>query len=93
MDRRTMPYGSPRPRHASPVVVLDLDDVELVEETYRRAMTRAPQPVVRASQPRAHRYPPAMSDRELRRLVDECTEELCQLEYRTHYRSSRRALR
>lgn len=55
--------------------MLELDDLELIEETARRA----PQ---RRAKPRARRYPPAMSDRELRRLVDECTEELCSLGYR-----------
>lgn len=73
MDRRRM--QTRRPRHASPVVMLELDDLELIEETARRA----PQ---RRAKPRARRYPPAMSDRELRRLVDECTEELCSLGYR-----------
>ena len=66
MDRRTMQYPTHRPRHANPVVVLELDDVELVEEPRDRRW-------------RAHRFPPAISDWELSQLVDECTSELCQL--------------
>lgn len=66
-----------RPRHASPIVVLELDDLEVIEETARRA----PQ---RCAMQRTYRYPPAMSDRELRRLVDECTEELCSFGYRSY---------
>ncbi len=89
-----MRYGSTRPRHASPVVVLDLDDVELLEETCRRAVRRSPRPMARTRpQPKGDRYPPAISDRELRRLVDECTEELCLLGYRNYQRMAQRALR
>ena len=69
MDQRTMQYSTHRPRHANPIVVLEIDDVELVE-------------VVEESTPRGwrgHRFPPAISDWELSRLVDECTSELCQL--------------
>ena len=69
MDRRTMRYRTPRPRPVSPVVMLDVDDLELVEETQRRARSYR------------RRYPPAISDRELSRLVDECTAELCLLAY------------
>jgi hypothetical protein len=79
-----MRYGSLRPRQA-PVVVLDLEDVELLEETRRRAVGR---------RLREHDlYPPAISDRELRRLVDECTEELCLLAYRRFDRTAQRSLR
>jgi|GEM_PF-2518562 len=49
--------------------MLDVDDLELVEETQRRARSYR------------RRYPPAISDRELSRLVDECTAELCLLAY------------
>ena len=79
MDRRTLTYRSPRPRHPNPVVVLEIDDVELVEDTYRRSSPRRASPV-------GHRYPPAITDRELSRLVDECTEELCSLDLRNGYR-------
>ena len=65
MKRRTMQYGEPRAQGADPVLVLELDDVELVEETFHRRH-------------RHERYPPAMSDHELRQLVDVCTFELCQ---------------
>lgn len=66
MDRRTMQYPPPRPRHVNPVLVLELDDVELVEESRERGW-------------RGHRFPPAMSDLELSQLVDQCTSELCDL--------------
>ena len=65
-----------RPRHASPVVMLELDDLELVEETYRRA------PKGRRTKAVQRRYPPAITDRELSRLVDECTAELCMTDHR-----------
>ncbi len=64
-----------RPRYASPIVVLELDDLEVIEEPAGRAAQSVGMPGTR-------RYPPAMSDRELRRLVDECTEELCRFGYR-----------
>ncbi len=70
MDRRTMQYQAPRARRANPVLVLEIDDVELLEE---------PREVTRARPWRGHRFPPAISDRELSQLVDECTSELCQL--------------
>ena len=75
MDPRRM--QTRRPRHASPIVVLELDDLERIEETARRAP-------VRRARSMPSRYPPAMTDRELRRLVDECTEELCSLGYRSY---------
>ena len=54
-------------------MALELDDLELVEDTYRRGRV-------------GRRYPPAISDRELSRLVDECTEELCSFDRRNGYR-------
>lgn len=66
----------PRRTYANPVVMLELDDVELVEDTACR-----------------HRYPPAITDRELSRLVDECTEELCSLDLRNGYRGWTRGFR
>lgn len=86
MDRRTLTYGSPRPRPVSPVEVLEIDDFELVEEPYRH-------PASWRASPAGYRYPPAITDRELSRLVDECTEELCSLDRRGGYRGWSCAIR
>lgn len=66
MDQRTMQYQAPRARRSNPVLVLEIDDVELLDEPTRSGR-------------RGHRFPPAISDWELSQLVDECTSELCQL--------------
>lgn len=66
MDGRTMRYQAPRARRATPVLVLEMEDVEWVEELADKRS-------------RGHRFPPAMSDWELSQLVDACTSELCQL--------------
>lgn len=66
MDRRTMQTQAPRARRSNPVLVLEIEDVELVEEPVARGW-------------RGHRYPPAISDWQLSQLVDECTSELCEL--------------
>ncbi len=66
MDHVTMQYRAPIGRHGDPIVVLDAAEVELIEESIHRVGC-------------VDRFPPAISDWELSRLVDECTWELCQL--------------
>ncbi len=66
-DAITMQYRAPLQGHANPVVVLDVGDVELIEESVDQGGDE-------------HGFPPAISDWELIQLVDECTSELCQLE-------------
>lgn len=68
MDERTTQYQPPLPRHANPVVVLELRDLELVEASPHGGGDD-------------HGFPPAISDHELSQLVEECTYELCQLGY------------
>lgn len=65
-DQITMQYQAPLHGAANRVVVLQLGDLELVEESADGGEG-------------GHGFPPAISDRELSQLVDECTSELCQL--------------
>lgn len=66
-----MPHRHHRSAHAEPhVMSLALDDLEWVEDgcvgsKWSKASTRPA------------RFPPAISDAELARLVDECAAELC----------------
>ena len=67
MNLQTTQYQPPRARRSNPVMVLELDDLELLDEPVREGW-------------RGHRFPPAISDSELSQLVDACTSELCQRE-------------
>lgn len=66
MNLQTTQYQAPRARRSNPVLVLEMDDLELVDEPARAGW-------------RGQRFPPAISDSELTQLVDACTSELCQL--------------